>query len=170
MEKLFSEILGTPVVAENIGRPVGRVFNLLIHPDNGQVLALSLDLLFHRLIVPMDIHGWYREIVIARSDVIVSPEDVVRVREILNRETFFFKNRVFTKEGKYLGRVFDYAIDIDQMFLTKIFVAKNILGLVRLNQCTIPFHNILEVQQKKIVVKNDLAREKVRKRALEYAS
>lgn len=178
VEKFFSEILGTPIVAEDSTRPIGRILNVLIHPENGQVVAFSLDFSFQRIIVPMDIRGWFREVVIGRSDDVLSADDVVRVREVLNMDVMIFKNCVFSKNGKnsaknsesYLGRVHDFSINIEQMMLSKILVAKSVLGLVRFQQRIIPFSQIVEIRKERIIVKYDFGEEKVIKREAELAA
>lgn len=166
------------MVTEDSSRTVGRILNVLIDPDNGQVVAFSLDFSFQRVIVPMDIRGWFREVVIARSDDVLGIDDVVRVREVLNKDAMIFKNRVFAKNAnhsaknseRYLGRVHDFSINIEQMMLSKIFVAKSLLGLVRFQQRIIPFSQILEIQRDKILVKYDFGEEKIVKRETEMAA
>lgn len=169
MEKLFSEILGTPIITEDSSRAVGRVFNILVHPDKGHVVALALDFNFRRVIVPVDIRGWFREIIIPDSDAIIDSTDVLRVKEVLDGKRFFLKNAVYTKDGKYLGKIFDYAINIEQMYMTKIFVGHTFLGMVRFDQRIFSFQNILEVKEDRVIVKEDLRGLKVVSRELELA-
>lgn len=160
MEKYFSEILGTPVITESSGAVMGRVLDILIHPENGQVVALSLFPGFRKIVVPMDIRGWYREIIIADGSCVLQPNDVLRVQNILEQGIFFLRNRAYTRSGKYLGKVVDFSINIETMSLMKIVVAKSIFGLVNIDQRIFSFQNIVEVTAKKIVVKDDAGAEK----------
>lgn len=168
MEKLFSEMLGMPVIAESDGHILGRVMNILIHPDNGQILAFSLDFSFGKIVLPVDVRGIFREMIV-REDDIASSDDVVRISEVLERDCPVYATRVVAKNGKFLGRVFDYSVNIDMGMMTNIFVAKSFLGLVRWNQRIFSFSNILEIKPKKIVVRSDVAEARVGKFAVEGA-
>ena len=78
MKKLFSEILGTRVMTEN-GETIARIFDVLIDPDNGSVVAFSVLFGFRRVIIPLDIREWFREVIVSDADVIVDPFEVIRV-------------------------------------------------------------------------------------------
>ena len=169
MKKLFSEILGTRVMTEN-GETIAIIFDVLIDPDNGSVVAFSVLFGFRRVIIPLDIREWFREVIVSDADVIVDPFEVIRVKKILERNIFFLKNRVYSKNGRYLGRVFDLEIDLEQMFLIKIFVAKNFLGFVHFDERIIAFSDIIEVHADRIIVKNDAGFEKVVNRKTEMVA
>ncbi len=162
-------MLGMPVIDESDGHILGRIMNILIHPDNGQILAFSLDFSFGRIVLPVDVRGVFREVIVREAD-ITSSEDVVRISQVLERDCPVYAARVVAKNGKFLGKVFDYSMNIDMGMMTNIFVAKGFLGLVRWSQRIISFSNILEIKPKKIVVRSDVAEAKVGRFAAEGTS
>lgn len=161
-------MLGMPVISESDGHILGRIMNILIHPDNGRILAFSLDFSFGKIVLPADVRGIFRELIVRDND-IAAGEDVVRISEVLERDCPVYAARVVAKNGKFLGRVFDYSLNIDMGMMTNIFVAKSFLGLVRWGQRIISFSNILEIRPGKIVVKSDLGEAKVGGFAVEGA-
>jgi sporulation protein YlmC with PRC-barrel domain len=161
MEKFFSEILGTPIVSEAENAAIGRVWNMVLHPDNGQVVALSLNFEPKEIIVPLDIRGWYNEIIVSSSDVIIDRHEVLRVQQVLDMGRFFLGARVETSSGVSLGRVLDYAIDIEQLLLTKILVGKSFLGLFRYQQRLFSFQDIVEVKKDVIIVRTHIEGKRV---------
>lgn len=160
MERYFSKIIGTPVYDEGI-RPITSVKDLVIDPENGKVVALVVNLSRNLVVAPMDIVSWYEGIKINSSDDIVEGDDILRVQSIQQRGIRIFRNKVETKDGKYLGKVFDYGLEPKSLILSKLFVAKDILGLLRYDSRVIGYNSILEILPDKIVVKSDLATVKV---------
>ncbi len=155
MERYFSKIVGTPVF-EDGARPITTVKDLVIDPENGKVVALLVNQSKNLVISPMDIISWYENIKIHSHSDIIDADDVLRVQNIQKSGSHVYRNSVFTKDGKYLGKVIDYSIEPKSMMLNKIFVAKEFLGLLRFDSRVFGYNNILEILPDKIVVKNDL--------------
>lgn len=153
MQKQYSKIIGTPVFLESGGRPLCRVVDLIIDPENGKIVAFSVAPGNKKLVAPMDVRSWTNQILIRSHDDIVDAEDLLRANEVLRLNTPIIKNKVVShKDGESLGRVYDYAVHTELLVLKKIYVAKSILGLARMNDRIIPFKAIYEIMPKKIIV------------------
>lgn len=155
MERLYSNIIGTPVRDDGV-RPLTTVKDVLIDPENGKLLALIVNVNKNLVVVPMDIISWHDSIHIHHHDNIVEANEVLRVAEVMGSGIHIFGNKVETKGGKLLGKVFDFSIGSEDLVLKKIYVAKEFLGLVRFESRIIPSRNIIEILPNKIVVENDL--------------
>jgi sporulation protein YlmC with PRC-barrel domain len=151
MEKQYSEILGTPVVIDEMPRPVGRVQDLIMDPESGNLVAFSVGQ--NRVIVPRDVIRLHRHLLIHDRDDICHSEDILRIGEIQKLGSGILKNKVETEEGDYIGKVFDYSVETKTNALKKIFVAKNFLGLLRIDERIIPKKHIVEILPGKIVIK-----------------
>lgn len=160
MEKLYSKIVRSVVVEEDGVRPICNVRDLVIDPNDGKVVALSVGK--GRVIVPADILSWGMSgragsaVKINRADSILDVEDIVRVQEVWGRQAQIFEQKVETVSGKELGSVVDFVIDSKAMVLKKLYVAKVFLGLLRLDHRIISAKDIVEILPGKIVVKDDL--------------
>lgn len=156
MERFYTQILGSPVRDGDV-RPLTTVRDVLIDPSNGRVCSLEVDSGKNMVVTPIDIISWHDGIVINGADSIVPAEDILRVSEILKQNIRIHKSAVESKNGTYLGKVFDFSIDPKSFDLKKLYVAKNILGLVRYDKRIIPSKDIIEILSGKIIVKSDKA-------------
>lgn len=154
MDQYFSQILGMPVV-DNNDDIIGRIFNLIIDPSTGKLVALALSPGLKRVVSPVDIIEWNKHIQIHDIEDIIEADEIQQVKEIKHKNIQIYRNRVVTKDGQYLGRVMDFAIDNKFFRLSKLFVAKLFLGFFPYQKRVIEAHEIVEMHRKAIIVKND---------------
>ncbi len=156
MEKMYSHILGTPVYEDDALRPVTSVKDVVMDPENGKMAALVVNINRALIITPIDIYSWGDTIKINNRENIISAKEVMRVEELLKRNVRIFGNKVYNKEGDYLGKVYDFTLDSSNFNLNKIYVSKTFFGLLKLSSRIIAAKNIIEILPEKIVV-NDLS-------------
>lgn len=150
----LKETIGTPIVTERQGSVIGMIKAPIIDPETGQVVALMVGVLKQKVLVPRDIIKWSRGVIYIHDAAdIVSIEEILRAKEVFKKYTPIFGEKVFTKSGEFLGKVFDYEINTEKMALSKIFTAKELL-LFRYDKIEIPSKNIIEIRRKKIIVKD----------------
>lgn len=159
MEKLYSNIIGSFIFEDDEQRPFTTVKDLVLDTEKkGALLALIVDVRRNLIISPIDIVSWHQNVIKVHSGTdLVEGSEVLRVAEVQEKGAILYNNKVFTKAGEYLGRVYDMAIDGNTLNLRKIFVTKSILGMVRYQSRIILVQDILEVLPKKVVVKNNLS-------------
>lgn len=153
MERLYSKIVGMPVFVSDSPRPVHAVEDLVLDPVNGKVIAFVVGR--GLVVIPMDVLSIRHGVLIRNSGDVIDASDVLRVKEIIDKNMEIVGKKVFTESGKSLGRVVDLAIDDKSLILNKIYTARVILGIVHHDSRIIPSKNIIEVLPDKIIVKND---------------
>jgi len=154
VEKYFSEITGAQIISESEGIAIGFVSDIIIDPFTGAVAGISLNKKFSQVIPALDIRKLGNPTIISTIDAVSEPEDIIKIKQILEYGAKILGNKVFTKSGFYLGKVYDFAVNINAMALTKIAVAKSILGLVRFNEVLLPHTEIVEIKPEKIIVRS----------------
>lgn len=147
-----------PVLLEEAPRPIAKICDLIIDPANGGLIAFSVDPAGKKIISPRDVVRFSRYLMIHDSDDICEPDEVLRVKEVRRSGIKFIKNRVETESGEYLGRVFDFSMNVKLGAVTKLHVAKSLLGLFRIDTRIISIKYVLDVTADKIVVKDTLAK------------
>lgn len=157
MEKTYSQIIGSPVVVEGLGK-VARITDILIDHNNGKVCCFFVDQGKMKIITPMDILFFGQTITIHEREDIIDAEDVIKVQDILENDVRIHKSRVETKKGEYLGIVQDYYINTKAFGLTKIIVFKSFLGLFKSQDRIISARDIVEIKKGLIIVKNKCAK------------
>ncbi|MBA4336475.1 hypothetical protein C0416_01730 [bacterium] len=157
MEKEYSQIIGTPIVVEDLGR-IGRVTDITVDTQTGKVACYFVNTGKMKIITPNDIIFFGPAIVIGDSEDIVDAEDIIRVSNVLERDIGILKSRVETQKGEVLGNVHNFIIDVDFAVLTKIIVYKSFFGLFKTKDLLIPAKDIIKIEKGVIVVKNKYAK------------
>ncbi|MFA6917378.1 MAG: PRC-barrel domain-containing protein [Candidatus Gracilibacteria bacterium] len=155
MERLFTNIIGTKVVDDDLKRPIALVRDVVIDPERGILVALIVNGNKNLVIAPVDILSWGDTIRIPAHDAIIEGHEIFRVAEVQKKGIKIFRNRVETRKNEYIGDVVDFSIDSNSLALKKIYTSKSFLGLIRYDHRIIPAKNIEEILIDKIIVKGN---------------
>jgi len=160
MEQLLSEIIGTPVMVEDV-RPLTSVKNLVIDNESGKILAFVVDAHKNKIIAPIDVIEWRRRIIrIHNHESIIDGDEVLRVKKVQETNIKILGSKVETVDGLELGRVYDYSVDNKNLCLKNLYVAKGIVMFFRYEKKIISWKHIVEILPGKIIVKDGLAQTK----------
>jgi uncharacterized protein YrrD len=161
MNKFASELVLKPVlvkdaIARGEGAMVGLVESLIINPDNGELAGLIVREGFgkksHKTLSAKDILGISSEFYLASSyDKLGEIDEIVRLKEIMDRDIDIVGNKVYTVSGTYLGKVFDYTLDLSQLMISRIYVGTKLLGAFS-KQHIIAYKQIISIEKDRITV------------------
>lgn len=145
-----------PVVSLQTGRAVATARQPVFNPNNlkiegwfcavpGQKQTLFLS--------SSDIRefGNYG-IAINSNDVIAPLEDFVRLEKLFRLNFQLIGKKIETESGKKVGKVEDFAVNIDSLFVQKLYVNQRALGAFIKDQLTVSRTQIREISDKKIVI------------------
>jgi uncharacterized protein YrrD len=155
VEKFYTKILGTLVFDENGSRPLTSIKNAVVDPSTGKLCAFEVSHGKNKIIASIDVLKWDRFIKVHNIDSIIDADDVLLVDRVLKENIKIYKNKVVTKNGDYLGRVFDFTLDSNDFVLKNIYVAKDFWGMIKYDKRIINKKNIIEILKDKIIVKED---------------
>jgi sporulation protein YlmC with PRC-barrel domain len=160
----YRQIIGAPVVGYEDGAVLGMIYDMVIHPDTGRIEALWVKPLTvpikSAIILSDSILEWKKNVYIKDEREIVEAEDIIKITEILNRNTFFVGNIVKNESSEKLGRVYDVTFDTAKLYLKDIYTEKSILGLFKYSPRIFSYDSIIKVLPEYILVK-DLDAKKV---------
>jgi len=132
VEKLYSDIVGTPVFEDDASRPFVSVKGVVLDPEmRGKLIAFLVNVARRRIISPVDVLSWGSVMKVHNRADVTDAVNVLRVDEVLKKGVKFFGAHVETEKGEKLGKVFDLGIDNKTFDLRRIFVAKNLIGIFR---------------------------------------
>jgi uncharacterized protein YrrD len=162
MDRYFVQTIGTPVISEQ-GQMAGRVYDVIIDPETGKIAAFSLAINGKKVVAPIDVLSWGRQIIIHDAEDVVESGEIHKVSQILELQIPIIRNKVITKKGDYLGKVIDYSMEPKMFLLTSIVVAKGLLGILQWDRRIIGYKDIIEIKKGAIIVANNFGMETIKK-------
>ena len=135
--------------------PVGRVIDFVIRPQDGAFEALWVQTMMGlRLLDRRDVVRWTsRGIIIETEDDCVQPEDLPRLKKVLNSEVRILQAPVWNKKAK-IGVVEDFIFDTLSPYLLKLVVGSRVLFWRR--ERLIPRAQISRITHEGIFVKENV--------------
>ena len=163
MQKSFRELLGTPIRDRLSKGLLGRVGDFVINPANGEISAIFTRRDKKLLLPTVDILKVSANTVwVENPDALATPDEIIRIAEIIKLDTPIFGNRVFTVSRQFLGTVVDFRFETKGWLLTKIDVAKKILGIPT-EKKLINSSQIMRIKSDEITVRDAVARVREKK-------
>ncbi len=168
MDKCYSQIIGQYITDET-GRQLSRIIDVVLNTDTGKVVGFLLAPDGQKAIAPLDITSWNHVITVHDSEEIMDTEELHSLMTALKKDTRIYKNKVITKNGLYMGKVVDFAIDPKFFTVTKLFVAKVFLGIFFYERKIISQKQILEITKEAIIIRNPVETISIKKLSVDAA-
>jgi sporulation protein YlmC with PRC-barrel domain len=92
-------------------------------------------------------------IVINDYEDLSDPDELVRLKEILELHFELLGKSVVTTNKEKVGKVSDFAADSQTLFVQKLYVNQSILKSLNTGQLSIDRNQIIEITNKKIIIK-----------------
>jgi sporulation protein YlmC with PRC-barrel domain len=120
-------------------------FYCQIRGDKQQLVLLAQDI---RDLIPQGF-------VINDQDVLSPVDELVRLKNIINLHFELLGKQVVTLNGTKVGKVGDYAVDTQSMFVHKLYASQSLLKHLSGGMLSIDRTQITEITDKNIII-NDL--------------
>lgn len=169
MNKFASELVLKPVLVKSAiqsgeGALVGLVQSLIINPDNGELAGLIVREGFGKqslkTLAAKDILGISADFYLVPSyETLGDLDEIVRLKDILDKKVKITGNKVYTASGTYLGRVFDYTVDLRHFMISRIYVGSKLLGPIG-RQHIIAYKQIISIEKDRITVDDTIIKVK----------
>jgi uncharacterized protein YrrD len=150
-------LLGASIKSLQSGTEIAKVTIPLIDPRNLKIMALYLESKLVKfspaILIPSDI----REvgplgIIIDDINKIVSPDDIVRLEEIVNFDFVLDGITVVDEKKRRLGTVEYYTFDPESYFIQQLYVKPGIMQSMKVANLVINRTQIIDINNKKITV------------------
>ena len=168
MKKWFTDLIGTPIALRKTPFKVGRLLELVVHPDDGSLVALITTK--RRAIAPVDLGPFERDMFTVREpDVLIPPSELVRLKSLPKEKRRLLGKNVVTKSGQRLGRTYDLAFDMETFSLVQFLVTRKWFLFLTLEKRILSFKDIVEITEEAIIVKDRSATQKVGSKKLKQS-
>lgn len=166
---LSKSILNQPVLSIRSGGVVAQATRPIYNPDNLKIVGFYCKDTFsggELILVSQDIRERNkRGFIVNDYDVLVEPEDLVRLKKVLEIDYQLLGATVVNERKKKLGKVVDFSVDSETLFIKKLYVEQSILKNLSNGQLSIERNQIIEITDAHIIVKDPLQLTKIRTKA-----
>lgn len=161
MFQLSKTLLDRPVMSLRTGRPVATTIAAIINPNNLKIEGFycqdSIDKKKQLVLINQDIRDIIPQgIVIDDHDVLSEPEELVRLKQVLDIGFELIGKPVFTNNKKRVGKVSDYAVESSTLYIQKIYVSQSLLKSLSGGNLGVDRSQIVEITNKQIVIQDPL--------------
>ncbi len=147
------------------GGQIATTQGAIINPNNLKVEGFYCQDYFAKqrlILLYQDIRDVVKQgIVVNDHDVLVEPEELVRLKDIMALNFALLDKAVVTVGKDKVGKVSDYAVEIETMFVQKLYVAQSILKSLSGGNLSVDRSQIVEITNRKIVISDLLNNAKV---------
>ena len=161
MLKLSASLVNKPVLSLRTGAPVATAYAPLINPDNLKIEGLFCSDSFNNsslILLYQDIREFSAKgYVINDHDVLSEPGELVRLKGVIDLNYELLGKQVVTTSKDKVGKISDYAVDIETMYIQKLYVAQSVLKSFTGGSLSIDRSQIHEVTDTRVII-NDLAK------------
>lgn len=165
MLRLSKQITELPVMSLRTGGKVADSEGPIINPNNLKVEGwYCKDSRSHERLVLLakDVRDFVPQgIAINDYEELSDPSELVRLQEILDMKFELIGKAVITNHKRRLGKVNDYAFDTDNFEIQKIYVNRPVYKSLSEGQLSIDRSQIIEINDKRILVRDADVREAV---------
>lgn len=166
MLKLSETLFNQPVMSLRTGQAIGKTTGILVNPDNLKIEGFFCEDKFSKdelVLLYQDIRDVIAQgFIVNDHDVLMHPRDLVRLKDIIDLDFQLLGKPVITTSKKRLGKVIDFATEIETMYVQKLYVSQGLLKGMTGGSLGIDRNQINEITNKKIIVNDPLEKGAVR--------
>jgi sporulation protein YlmC with PRC-barrel domain len=157
MFRLSKTITDIDVLSLRTAAKVATATEPIINPHNLKVEGWFCEDVFSKeklVLLAQDVRDFVPQgIAVNDHEVLSTPEELVRLQDILKLEFNLLGKPVVTNHKRRLGKVADYALDTDTLVIQKLYVARPMYRSITAGQLSIDHSQIIEINDRAIIVR-----------------
>lgn len=158
MLKLSDALLNVSVMSLRTGSSVGTATGMIINPNNLKVEGWHVSDRFDGkklILLSNDVRDLAPQgLVINDHEVLAEEDELVRLKKILEINFQLIGKYVMSQSGKKYGKVSDYAVETDSMFVKKIYASQPIIKSFSGGSISIDRTQIIEITNTRIIIED----------------
>lgn len=160
MLQLSDAILNRPVMSLRTSSQVATATAPIINPNNLKIEGFyCVDTVDKStlILLTQDIRDNLPQgYVVNDHEVLVAPDDLVRLQDIIKLNFELIGKQVVTAEKHKVGKVSDWAAESTTFYIQKLYVGQSILKSLSAGQLSVDRSQIVEITSKKIIIQEIL--------------
>jgi len=160
MLRLSADLVNQPVMSLRMGKAVATTVAPIINPNNLKIEGFyCVDNITREQLVLLyqDIREFIKQgFVVNDHDVLVPPDELVRLKDIIELNFALTGKPVVTVNRERIGKVNDYATETTTMYVQKLYVGQPLLKSLSGGTLSVERTEIIEITNRKIVINEPL--------------
>ena len=161
MLQLSASLLDKSILSLRTGTPIATVTAAIFNPNNLKIEGFYCIDRFDKtelILLCQDIRDVLKQgYVVNDHDVLVEPDELVRLKDVLELNYELIGKHVVTISKQKVGKVSDYAVETETMFVQKVYASQSILKSFTGGSLSIDRTQINEITPKRVII-NELAK------------
>jgi len=157
MLQLSKTLLNRPIISLRTGGVIGLTQNTIINPNNLKIEGLyCLDNFNKRqraILLYQDIRDIGSQGVFVNDhEALSQPNELIRLKDILAHNFELLGKPVVTVNKSKVGKVTDYAIDAETMYVQKVYVGRSVFKSLSMGSLSVDRSQIVEITNRRIII------------------
>ncbi|RJO61569.1 hypothetical protein C4544_02440 [candidate division WS5 bacterium] len=174
MQKLSSEFNNTAVISRQEHAILGTLSDVIIHPKDKKAVGMVLETGredIKAVFNASDVVGIGTNFIMIKSaDNLSPPDEIIRLKEILDLGIELNGSKVVDEDGRHLGKIRDWSVDLKTMYLSRLYVVSASWIKALSQDLIISGDNVIRIEKGRVIVrggsvKSEKSANVVRKRA-----
>ena len=161
MLRLSESFIGRPIMSLRTGQPVATITRAIFNPNNLKIEGFYCVDRFNKkelVLVYQDIRDVIAQgVVVNDHDVLTEPKELVRLKQLMEIDFELIGKQVVTLSKQRLGKVTDYATEVETMYVQKLYVSQGLLRGLTHGNLAVDRTQINEITDRKIIVNDPLS-------------
>lgn len=159
MFQLSQAFVPRPVMSLRTGGKIATTTSSIINPNNLKIEGFYCQDQFEKkkqlVLLAQDIRDVIDNgLVVNDHEVLAQPTELVRLKEVLQINFQLVGKPVFTDTQKRIGKVMDFAVDKDTLYVQKLYVSQSLIKNLAGGNLSVDRSQIVEITNRKIVIKD----------------
>jgi uncharacterized protein YrrD len=159
MLQLSGSLLNRPILSLRSGEMVGTTISAIINPNNLKIEGFFCSDADNRKRKPVLLYQDIRDIIVQGivvndHDVLADPSELPRLGSVLGAKFEILGKTVITTRKEKIGKVADFATEVETMYIQKIYVSQSVLKNLTGGNLSIDRNQIVEITDKRIVIQD----------------
>lgn len=156
MLQLSDTLLNQAVLSLRTGGQVATAVEPIINPNNLKIEGFYCDDRFEKkrlILLTQDIRDRVeRGFVINDHEVLVEPEELVRLEAVLKLQFVLIGKPVISVNKQKIGKVNDFAVDSSSLYIQKLYVGQSLVKSFSGGNLSVDRSQIVEITDRKIII------------------
>lgn len=156
MLQLSANLINKDVLSLRTGSPIATVMAPIFNPNNLKIEGFYCQDRFDKrelVLLYQDIRDIMpKGYVVDDHDVLVEPEELVRLKNVIELNYELIGKPIETISKQKIGKVSDYATEMETMFVQKIYASQSILKSFTGGSLSIDRTQINEITPKRVII------------------